>query len=75
MLSWCHDGLDYPDKYIALEEVIYEDRTIIGYRNPNVECEIKSIKTDLIPSIVPTYGTRSNQDEIDKWNKYYRYDE
>ncbi len=75
VLSWCHDGLDYPDKYIALEEYIYEERTIVGYRNPNVECGIKAIHTDLIPSIVPTYGIRSNQDEIDKWNKYYRYDE
>ncbi len=75
VLSWCHDGLDYPDKYIALEKETLETRTIIGYRNPNVECDIKAIDTDLIPSVVPTYGTRSNQDEIDKWNKYYRYDE
>lgn len=74
VLSWCHDGLDYPNKYIALEKEVLETRTIIGYRNPNVECDIKAIDTDMIPSIVPTYGTRSNQDEIDKWNKYYRYE-
>ena len=74
VLSWCHDGLDYPNKYIALEKEVLETRTIIGYRNPNVECDIKAIDTDMIPSIVPTYGTRSNQDEIDKRNKYYRYE-
>ena len=74
VLSWCHEGpYNADNKYIALEKEVLEERTIIGYVNPDVECDIKGIDIDLIPSIVPTYGTRSNQDEIDRWNRYYRY--
>ena len=74
VLSWCHEGpYNAENKYIALEKEVLEERTIIGYVNPEVACDIKGIDIDLIPSIVPTYGTRSNQDEIDRWNKYYRY--
>lgn len=73
VLSWCHEGIEADNKYVALEKDTLENRTIMGYINPDEDVEVRGIETDDIPSIVPTYGIRSNQDEIDKWNKYYRY--